>query len=81
MKPISAGTIARGIVNQALGHAAATETNISVATLLLGIEEALVAHVDEPVAWLYEVDAGTDNACWVVCARGDPGARAVFLHD
>lgn len=25
--------------------------------------------------WLREVDAGTDNACWVVCARGDRGAR------
>jgi hypothetical protein len=24
--------------------------------------------------WLRLIDAGTDNACWVVCARGDPGA-------
>jgi hypothetical protein len=24
--------------------------------------------------YLREVDAGTDNACWVVCAKGDPGA-------
>lgn len=24
--------------------------------------------------WLREIDAGTDNACWVVCAKGDPGA-------
>lgn len=28
------------------------------------------------IVWLREVDAGTDNACWVVCARGDPGAVA-----
>lgn len=35
---------------------------------------------DEPVAYLYEVDAGTDNACWVVCAKGDPGARPVYLR-
>lgn len=26
------------------------------------------------VVHLREVDAGTDNACWVVCAEGDPGA-------
>ncbi|UFS77251.1 hypothetical protein LPB73_07695 [Tardiphaga sp. 37S4] len=24
--------------------------------------------------WLREVDGGTNNACWVVCLRGDPGA-------
>lgn len=34
-----------------------------------------------PISWLREVDAGTDNACWVVCAKGDPGSRPVFLHD
>ncbi len=32
-----------------------------------------------PVAYLREVDAGTDNACWVVCAKGDRGARAAYL--
>lgn len=26
--------------------------------------------------YLREVDAGTDNACWVVCAKSDPGAVA-----
>lgn len=24
--------------------------------------------------YLAEADAGTPNACWVVCAKGDPGA-------
>jgi len=28
------------------------------------------------IVWLREVDSGSDNACWVVCARGDPGAIA-----
>lgn len=28
------------------------------------------------IVWLREVDAGTDNACWVVCAKGDAGAWA-----
>lgn len=28
------------------------------------------------VVYLRQVDAGTDNACWVVCAKGDPGAVA-----
>jgi hypothetical protein len=34
-----------------------------------------------PDLWVREVDGGTDNACWVVCAKGDPGARpaAVIL--
>lgn len=26
------------------------------------------------VVYLREIDAGTDNACWVVCSRIDPGA-------
>ena len=26
------------------------------------------------IVYLREIDAGTDNACWVVCAKGDPGA-------
>lgn len=26
--------------------------------------------------WLREVDAGADNACWIVCARHDAGAVA-----
>lgn len=29
-----------------------------------------------PTIYLREVDAGTGNACWVVCAKGDPGALA-----
>ena len=33
------------------------------------------ADVERPVkVWLREIDPGTDNACWVVCAKGDPGA-------
>lgn len=28
------------------------------------------------IVWLREVDADTDNACWLVCAKGDPGAVA-----
>lgn len=28
------------------------------------------------IIWLREIDAETDNACWVVCANGDPGAVA-----
>lgn len=27
-----------------------------------------------PVVYLRCVDAGTDNECWVVCLKGDPGA-------
>lgn len=26
------------------------------------------------IAYLRKVDAGTDNECWVVCAKGDPSA-------
>lgn len=29
---------------------------------------------ETPIVYLREVDAGTDNACWVVCSKGDPGA-------
>lgn len=28
------------------------------------------------IIWLREIDAETDNSCWVVCANGDPGAVA-----
>lgn len=28
------------------------------------------------IVYLRAVDAGTDNACWVVCAKGDQGAWA-----
>lgn len=31
--------------------------------------------------WLREVDAGTDNACMVVCAEGDPGAVRYIYED
>lgn len=34
-----------------------------------------------PIVYLREMDAGTDNACWVVCNRVDDGSRAfVLLH-
>lgn len=39
-----------------------------------GLERQL-AFTGEPV-YLREVDAGTDNACWVICAKGDPGSVA-----
>lgn len=32
--------------------------------------------VPREIVWLREVDAGTDNACWVVCAKGDIGGVA-----
>lgn len=27
-----------------------------------------------PVVYLKCIDAGTDNECWIVCSKGDPGA-------
>lgn len=30
----------------------------------------------QPIVYLRLADAGTDNACWVVCIKGDPGAVA-----
>lgn len=30
----------------------------------------------EDIVYLRKVDAGTPNECWVVCAKGDPGAVA-----
>ncbi len=30
----------------------------------------------EIVVYLRKIDAGTDNACWVVCNKIDPGAVA-----
>lgn len=33
------------------------------------------------VAYLREIDGGTDNACWVVCLKGDPGAVLFIAHD
>lgn len=33
------------------------------------------------VVYLREVDAGTDCACWIVCAKGDPGAVAFVPDD
>lgn len=35
---------------------------------------------EEPVAWLREVDAGTDNACLFVCIAGDPGSFPVYAN-
>lgn len=30
---------------------------------------------EEPESvWLKKTDAGTDNECWIICAKGDPGA-------
>lgn len=33
-------------------------------------QEACAKHT---TVWLREIDGGTPNACWVVCAKGDPG--------
>lgn len=33
----------------------------------------------DEVVYLREVDAGTDNACMVVCAKDDPGAIE-YIH-
>lgn len=38
------------------------------------IREWCLDQHEPPCVWLREVDAGTGNACWVVCAKGDPGA-------
>ena len=42
----------------------------------VGVQEKYHARAKEMarVVFLKEVDAGTPNACWVVCAKGDPGA-------
>jgi len=31
---------------------------------------------EEVIVYLREIDPKTDAACWVVCAKGDPGAVA-----
>lgn len=55
-----------------------------------------IDHLDQPVAptdfsveprnayprvYLRCVDPGTDNECWVVCAKGDPGAIPFLRQD
>ncbi|WP_456717181.1 MULTISPECIES: hypothetical protein [unclassified Bradyrhizobium] len=32
------------------------------------------AKSQDDVVWLRQADAGTDNECWVICNRADPGA-------
>lgn len=32
----------------------------------------------EPVVYLREIDGGTDNACVIVCAKGDPGSFPAY---
>lgn len=34
-----------------------------------------------PRIYLRCIDPGTDNECWVVCAKGDPGAIAFLRED
>jgi hypothetical protein len=34
-----------------------------------------------PRVWLRCVDPGTDCECWIVCAKGDPGAIALLRED
>lgn len=40
---------------------------------ILEIEKSILKSSDIAV-YLREVDAGTNNACWVVCNKVDPGA-------
>jgi hypothetical protein len=49
------------------------------------VEAVLSPHIDAKndfeIVWLREVDAGTDNACWIPSNRVDPSAVAfVPLH-
>ena len=30
--------------------------------------------------YVKQVDGGTDNACWVICAKGDPGALLALVQ-
>lgn len=46
----------------------------------MAIDDVLQSPSPDPVVWVREVDAGTDNACWVVCAQGDPGARPALVQ-
>lgn len=36
----------------------------------------VIWHPKPPRVWLRQIDQRTDNACWIVCAKGDPGALA-----
>jgi len=52
--------------------------DIAVISGLRAIEiDELKKRLGNPIAYLREVDGGTDNACWVVCAASDPGAIGV----
>lgn len=33
------------------------------------------------VVYLREIDAGTENVFWTICARGDPGAVLFVAHE
>lgn len=44
----------------------------------LGINKSKTAGVE---VYLREVDANTDNACWVICSKGDPGAHLAIIVD
>lgn len=41
----------------------------------MAIDDVLQHPDPDPVVWVREIDAGTDNACWAICAPGDQGAR------
>ncbi len=52
--------------------------DIAVVSGLRAMEiDELKKHLSNPIAYLREIDSGTDNSCWVVCAFGDPGAIGV----
>jgi hypothetical protein len=39
------------------------------------------AAMGEEIVWLRQMDAGTDNACWVVCNQADPDATPFSKHE
>lgn len=55
--------------------------HVSRDTVVDILDAAKKARESTAVAWLREVDSGTDCACWVVCAKGDPGSQPVFLDE
>lgn len=37
--------------------------------------DAATKRIESPAeVYLREADAGTPNACWIICAKGDPGS-------
>lgn len=47
---------------------------VAIANAIASLASEKMRLTEGPVVYLREHDAGTDNACWVVCANGDHGA-------